>query len=109
MHSPFLSEKGLKIMKYIKHHLLLNGIHSYTEMARIVKVYFLLSSKDSVTSQILGWRDICTAKSTPYRFPSLTCRYDLISFTFRAGALEIQNHADSGLKDDSHQVTPILD
>ncbi len=58
--------------------------------------------------QLFCWRDICAAKFAPDRFLALTWRYDLISFTFRAGALEIQNRSDNGLKDDTHQVSPIL-
>ena len=53
--------------------------------------------------------DICTAKFALDRFLVLTWQYDLISFTFRAGSLEIQNRADNGLKDDTHQVSPIMD
>jgi hypothetical protein len=67
------------------------------------------SSKDSDICQLFCWRDICAAKFALDRFLVLTWQYDLISFTFRAGALEIQNRADNGLKDDTHQVSPILD
>lgn len=48
--------------------------------------------------------------SAPDRFLALIWRYDLISFTFKACALEIQNHIDdNGLKDDTHQFPLILD
>ena len=67
------------------------------------------SSKDSNICQLFCWRDICTAKFALDRFLVLTWQYDLISFTFRAGSLEIQNRADNGLKDDTHQVSPIMD
>jgi hypothetical protein len=60
-------------------------------------------------STFFFWRDICTTKFAPDRFLALTWQYDLISFTLRAGALEIQNRADNGLKDDTHQVSTILD
>ena len=67
-------------------------------------------SKDSDLCQLFCWRDICVAEFAPDRFLSLAWRCDLIPFTFRAGALEIPNHfVDNGLKDDTHQFTPILD
>lgn len=68
------------------------------------------SSKDSDICQLFCWRDICTAKFAPDRFLALIWRYDLISFTFKACALEIPNHIDdNGLKDDIHQFPLILD
>lgn len=66
------------------------------------------TSKDADICQLFCWRDICTAKFALDLFLALTWQYDLISFTFRAGALEIQNRADNGLKDDTHQVSPIF-
>ncbi len=67
-------------------------------------------SKDSDLCQLFCWRDICVAEFASDRFFALTWWYDLISFTFRAGTLEIPNHFnDNGLKDDTHQVSSILD
>jgi hypothetical protein len=66
------------------------------------------NSKYPDICQLFFGRDICTAKFALDLFLALTWQYDLISFTFRAGALEIQNRADNGLKDDTHQVSPIF-
>jgi hypothetical protein len=67
------------------------------------------SSKDSDICQLFYWRDNYAAKFASDLFLTFAWQYDLISFTFRAGALEIQNPADNGLKDYTHQVSPILD